>query len=132
MKRGMVLALICGSALLAIPSGAHAQTYLTKNGLTLNQDFITRVEMAMSEAAIYIRQQPTAGGANHQAWSAFAGQVLGSPRQYAANYVVHLMSDPVFVGTITCSGSPQVCTTTVTDAQLYAVVSAQWAAWAVQ
>lgn len=119
-------------AICALPVSALAQTYLDKNGLTLNQDFLTRVEMAMSEAAIYIRQQATAGGANHQAWSAFAGQVLGSPRQYAANYVVHLMSDPVFTGTITCSGSPQICTTTITDAQLYAVVSAQWAAWAVQ
>lgn len=115
---------------VVIASQAEPQSYLDQIGLTLNQDFISRVEMAIVQAAMSIRIEPT-GTQFHSQRTYLAGVVLDSPRGKAAQLAVPIVTDPIFVGAITCSGTPQVCSTTVTDAQLYAVVSAQWNSWAV-
>ena len=112
-------------------SPVYAQSYLTLLGLTQDQNFISRVEMALVQAAMYIRIESSAIQ-YHPQRTYLAGVIINNPRQLASQFAVTIVTDPVFVGAITCSGTPQACTTTVTDAQIYAVVSAQLNQWAVQ
>lgn len=115
------------AVLIGWPSLARATSYLDVLLYGQNQDAISQYQVALTKHAIYVKQGHTNGLPDRSA--SYAESVLGSPRQFAANLVVPLvMSDAAAQAAISCSGTPRVCTSTYTDADIQYLVDLNWTA----
>lgn len=120
------LALVTLLVLLAAGT-AFAASYVDILLYSQNQDEISRWQVALVKHAIYVKQAHTDGSVSRSA--TYADQLLTSPRQFAANLMVPLViSDGAAPNTITCGGTPRVCTSSMTDADIQYLVDLNWTA----
>lgn len=122
------MASVLGALLILV--GVHiaaATSYVDILLYAQNQDAISQWQVALIKHAIYVKQGHTDGSVSRSA--TYADQVLAAPRQFAANLIAPLViADAAAPNTITCSGSPRVCVSSLSDADIQYLVDLNWTA----
>jgi len=126
-----VIAILVMAALVVAAGSAQAaesDTQMKLCAVATGQTFLTRVAYLMVQQARSVKDESDVT-TNHAARVAYAHAVIQNPVQYAQGLCPLLVGGTNLVSpnaTTTCSGTPETCSSSVTDAAMLSQIATFW------